>query len=109
MKHNVLVSGGTGYLGRAMMPRLLERGHAVRSIVRRGSTGKLPQGAGVIEADALDAGAFTRHVASSDTFVHLTGVAKPAPWKGRQFRAVDEVSLKASVAAAVASDVRHFI
>jgi uncharacterized protein YbjT (DUF2867 family) len=60
-------------------------------------------------ADALRAETFGQYVASADTFVHLTGVSHPAPWKAEQFREVDLRSLEASVAAARQAGVVHFI
>ncbi len=105
---DVFISGGTGYLGRQLIPSLLERGHEVRSIFRR--VGRLPPGCRAVEADALDSSSFADVIAPADTFIHLTGTPKPAPWNERQFRAVDLVSLKASVDAAVRSgSIRHFI
>jgi uncharacterized protein YbjT (DUF2867 family) len=41
--------------------------------------------------------------------VHLLGAPRPAPWKGKQFRAIDLPSIKASLAAAVAAKVSHFV
>ena len=106
----VFVSGGTGYLGRELIPLLLGRGHAVGSIIRPGSERKLPRGCVAIPGNALDGTTFADAIAPADTFIHLTGTPKPAPWKERQFRAVDLVSLKASVdAAARSGSIRHFI
>ncbi|HEV2721249.1 MAG TPA: NmrA family NAD(P)-binding protein, partial [Thermoanaerobaculia bacterium] len=42
---NVFVTGGTGYIGQRLIPELLDRGHAVRALVRDGSERKLPAGA----------------------------------------------------------------
>ncbi|MFL5496078.1 MAG: NAD-dependent epimerase/dehydratase family protein [Gemmatimonadales bacterium] len=41
--HLVFVTGGTGYLGRVLIPELLHRGHAVRALVRPGSGRGLPK------------------------------------------------------------------
>ncbi len=107
---HVFISGGTGYLGRRLIPALLSRGHQVRSIARAGSQSKLPFGCGAVTANALDAASFAASIGPSDTFIHLTGAPKPAPWKERQFRAVDLASLRASAAAVKqAGTIRHFI
>ncbi len=103
---DIFISGGTGYLGRELIAHLLARGHGVRSIVRPGSEGKLPHGCPAISADALDAATFSGSIAPAETFIHLTGIPKPAPWKERQFRAIDLVSLDA---AARSKSIRHFI
>ncbi len=106
---HVFVTGGTGYLGAALIARLLERGHVVKALVRTGSEHKLPHGAQPVIGDALDARTFSAHVAPCDTFVQLVGVAHPAPWKERQFREIDLASVRASAEAAVAARVRHFV
>ncbi len=106
----VFISGGTGYLGGELIPALLSRGHQVRSISRPGSESKLPLGCGPVTANALDASSFAAAIAPADTFIHLTGTPKPAPWKERQFRAVDLPSLRASADAVTrAATIRHFI
>lgn len=48
-------------------------------------------------------------MAESDTLVHLTGTPHPAPWKEREFRAIDQASLRASAQAAAARRVEHFV
>jgi uncharacterized protein YbjT (DUF2867 family) len=108
-KRSVFITGGTGYLGRALIPLLLSRGHEVRALVRRGSEGRLPEGCEAVAGDPLDEASFAGAVAPSETFVQLVGVPRPSPAKARQFREVDLVSGRASVAAARAAGVRHFV
>lgn len=105
----VFITGGTGYLGAALLPALLTRGHRVTALTRRSSAHRLPDGCGVVEGDALDAASFADRVAPADTLVHMIGVSHPAPWKAAQFRSVDLASVRASVAAARAAGVRHFV
>ncbi len=107
--HDVFVTGGSGYIGRALIPALLGRMHRVRALARRGSEGKLPGSVDAILGDALDAATYRDDVTPADTFVHLVGTPHPAPWKGRQFREVDLVSIRAAVDAAVHGRVSHFI
>ncbi|MBV8857400.1 MAG: NAD(P)H-binding protein [Acidobacteria bacterium] len=108
-KRRVFIAGGTGYLGRALVPLLLGRGHEVRALVRRGSESKLPEGCEAVAGDPLDESSFAAAVAPSDTFVQLVGVPRPSPAKARQFREIDLVSGRASVRAARAAGVRHFV
>src|ERR1043166_2837093 len=107
--HDVFVTGATGYLGRALIAALIARGHTVRALVRPGSESKVAGGAHAVIGDALDAASYRERIAPADPFVHLVGTPHPAPWKGRQFRAVDLVSIRAAVPAAIHAGVAHFV
>jgi len=105
----VFITGGTGYMGRQLIPELLQRGYAVRALVRRGSEGKLPPGCEVVVGDALDGATYAARVQGCSVFVHLVGVAHPSPAKGKAFREIDLVSAKAAIAAAKQASVEHFV
>src|SRR5579864_2386508 len=96
---NVLLTGGTGYMGRALIPELVSRGHSVRALVRRGSEHKLASGAKAVMGDALDAVSVRSAMDGADMLVHLVGVAHPSPSKAREFRAIDLRSIQATVVA----------
>ena len=89
VKQNVFITGGTGYVGRALIPRLLERGHEVRALVRQGSEQKLAAGCEAVIGNALDASTFAELVRPSDTFVQLVGVPHPSPSKAAEFQSID--------------------
>lgn len=99
MPSRVLITGGTGYLGRALIPRLVERGHYIRALVRQGSEAKVPVGAERFLGDPLNPMDVAEALRGMDTIVHLVGVPKPSPAKAKQFRAVDLVSIQATVRA----------
>lgn len=109
LQRTVFVTGGTGYLGRPMIGRLLERGHVVRALARPGSESKLPTGCEVVLGDALDGMSFVATIEPADTFVQLVGVAHPSPAKARQFREIDLVSAQASATAAATAGIEHFV
>lgn len=112
MKHprrEVFMSGGTGYVGGRLIPELLRRGHRVRVLVRSGSKKKLPEGCAVTVGDVRNSKTFATAVPPADTFIHLVGVPSPAPWKAKEFRALDLPSVRAALAAAHEAQVRHFI
>ncbi|MEQ1656596.1 MAG: NAD(P)H-binding protein [Nitrospira sp.] len=106
---HIVVIGSTGYLGSRLIPRLIERGHVVTAVVRPGSRVNAAKGYRVVQANPLDAASLTPHLHAGDTVVQLVGVPKPAPWKGPQFRAVDLVAGRASIDAAKAARVDHFV
>ncbi len=105
----VFITGGTGYLGRPLIERLLARGHLVRALVRRGSEGKLPKGCQAVLGDALDGNSYAKQIRPADTFVQLVGVAHPSPAKAAEFRSIDLPSGLGAVQAATAAGIRHFV
>lgn len=106
-RHCVFVTGGTGYLGRPFIRELIARGHEVRALVRPASAGRVPEGAEALDGDAL--GDFAASIPPADTLAHLVGTPHPGPHKARQFRTIDLVSIRASVAAAKRAAVRHLV
>ena len=109
MTRNAFVTGATGYIGRVLLPRLLERGHQIRALVRRGSEQNLPSGCEAVIGDALDASTFADQVRPSDTLVQLVGVPHPSPAKAAEFQSIDLASVRASVSAAAGAGVKHFV
>lgn len=107
--HSVFITGGSGYMGRKLIPLLLQRGHVVRALVRPGSEKKLPAGCIAVVGDALDGSSYAEKIAPADTFVQLVGVAHPSPAKAAEFRKVDLVAGLGAVTAAKAAGIRHFV
>jgi uncharacterized protein YbjT (DUF2867 family) len=108
-RRRVFIAGGTGYMGQTLVPRLLKRGHEVRSLVRPGSEKKLPPGCDAVVGNALDGSSYMQRVAPSDTFVQLVGVAHPSPARAAEFRRIDLPAGLGAVAAAKAGGIRHFV
>jgi uncharacterized protein YbjT (DUF2867 family) len=109
LPRDVLVTGATGYIGRPLIQRLLARGHKVRGLVRPQSRSRLPDGAGVVEGDALQPASLAGRLSPSDTVVHLVGTPRPSPAKAAQFRSIDLRSIEATVTAARGAGVRHLV
>ena len=106
---DVFVTGGTGYLGKRLIPALAERGHRIRALVRPGSENKLPHGCSPVVGDALDAASYADKLTPSDTLVQLVGTPKPSPRKARQFRDVDFKSGMTAVDVARQSGLQHLV
>lgn len=109
MGRRVFITGGTGFMGRNLIPALLAAGHTVTALVRPGAERRLPCGAQVVIGDVLDAESYASRVAPADTFVHLVGVSHPNPAKGWEFRRIDLGSLQAAVTAAKRAGIGHFV
>src|SRR5882757_2980313 len=105
----VFVTGATGYIGRALIPALLARGHSVKALARKASARKVPAGAAIIEGDALEADSYVGAIAPADTLVHLIGTPHPNPAKAASFQAVDLRSVEAAVDAVLAAGIGHFV
>ena len=106
---SVFITGGTGYLGRRLIPVLQQQGCTVRALVRPGSERRLPPGCEVVVGNALDRSTFEDAIERDATFVQLVGVPHPSPAKAQQFYDVDLVSAKASIDAARAREIDHFV
>jgi uncharacterized protein YbjT (DUF2867 family) len=109
IRRTVFITGGTGFIGRHLIPRLLERSHQVRALVRPGSESKLPAGCVAVPGNPLEGKTFLPQIKPADTFIHLVGVTHPTPARAHEFRVVDLTSLCASVAAAADAGVRNFV
>src|SRR6516162_2546884 len=101
----IFVTGATGYMGSRLVRELAQRGKQVRALARRDAD--LP--CEIVRGDALDVESYAGAVRGCEQFVHLVGVAHPAPWKEAQFRAIDLVSVREAVKGATRAGVEHFV
>ncbi len=106
---DIFVTGGTGYVGRALVPALVTRRHRVAVLARRRSLGNVPAGASAVEGDALDAASFAAAIPAGAALVHLVGTPHPNPSKAAEFERVDLASVRASVAAATRASAAHVV
>src|SRR5947207_590097 len=91
----VLVTGGTGMLGRWLVPRLTERGHDVAALSRR-RPGDGLDGARWVQGDVLDGPGLEMVASGMDVIVHAA--SSPA----RRARRIEVEGTTNAVAAAQA-------
>ena len=106
---SVFIAGATGYLGRHVIPVLLERGHHVVALARKGSEAKAPRGCQIVVGDPFDRWTFVEAIPPGDTYLQLVGVPRPSPAKAQQFLDIDLRSARESIAAAQSAKVAHFV
>lgn len=87
---NVLVTGGTGYLGRAIVRALAREGHQPIAFARRASAAQLPGAA--IDGDVRDRDAVDRAVASADAVCHTAALV--SIWRRRR-QDFDDINVRA--------------
>ena len=105
----IFVTGGTGYIGRALIEALRQHGYMVYALVRPGSEAKLPSGTLPVIGNALDASTFAFAIPPGATLVHLVGTPHPSPAKAAEFLRVDLASIRATTAAAQQAGARHLV
>jgi len=105
----ILVTGGTGFIGQHLIPLLLARGHHVRVLARAGSLGRVPAGAAAVAGDALNADSVAAVLRPGDSVIHLVGTPHPSPTKADQFDRIDLMSIRCSVEAAKRVAISHLV
>jgi uncharacterized protein YbjT (DUF2867 family) len=103
----VLVVGGSGFLGRHLIPRLLGRGHRVRAACRRGApAGGAARGLEWVAADITSPSGLDELVRDSEVVVHLAGGLSGS---GDAVRRLDLDGTRNLVLAADRADVRRIV
>jgi nucleoside-diphosphate-sugar epimerase len=107
---NVLVTGGTGFLGRHLASALLQRGHSVRLMGRNFVPVKslLEQGATPVAVDLRDREAVIAACAGVEVVFHVGALS--APWgKRADFYAINVGGTEAALAGCLAHGVRRLL
>ncbi|MFN8466584.1 MAG: NAD(P)-dependent oxidoreductase [Caldilineaceae bacterium] len=108
----ILVVGATGVLGRQVVPRLLERGHAVRAVVRRAEQGPalVTAGAEAVQGDILDRDSLMAAAAGCQAAIHIATAIPRGP--GGDWSRNDRIRREGTanlLAAAVSNGVRRYV
>jgi len=86
----VLVTGATGFIGRAVVRRLLEKGHEVIALVRTpGKEKNLPEGTRVFHGDVMNPESLRRPLSLSDAVVHCAAIVDYGLYPGELVQRVN--------------------
>ena len=103
---NVLVTGGTGFVGPSIVRKLVEDGHTVRVLEHTpGASAELPN-QDAAQGSMTDAESLRRAVEGQDVVVHLVAILTGKP---EEFRNVMEQGTRDLLAAAREAGVQRFV
>ncbi len=106
----VALTGVTGFVGRHILPWLLEAGFKVRVLVRdRDRLTLVDQKMKIIEGDLSDEGALAELVAGADCVMHLVGIIFEKASRGQTFESIHEDGVKRLVKAAKHAGVKRWV
>ena len=106
----VAITGGTGFVGRYVMKRLLNDNYKVRALVRNASrlTINDPR-ITPIHGDLFDDGAITRLVRNVEVVIHIVGIIMERPNRGQTFERVHALGVQRLLDAARDAGVKRWI
>jgi uncharacterized protein YbjT (DUF2867 family) len=107
----VLVTGGSGFVGRQVVQALLARGQTVRCLVRPGAEKNLSRQAGMNFAygDVLRPETLAAAVAGCAAVVHLVGIIREFPARGITFQSLHVQATANVVAAAQKAGIGRYL
>lgn len=107
---NVFVTGGTGYVGRAITDELLRRGHTVTMLVRTNSPrSETPADARVVRGTVFDEDILLASMPGHDAVVHLVGIIREIARQGVTMEHIHVDGTLAVVHAAAQSGITDFL
>ncbi|HMF97891.1 MAG TPA: NAD-dependent epimerase/dehydratase family protein [Vicinamibacterales bacterium] len=104
---NVLVTGGTGYLGCAVVRALAARGHQVVVFARRASRSGLP--GRLVDGDVRDRGALDRAAAGCDALCHSAALVSIWRRRSADFDDVNVGGLRNAIAVVADRRIPRFL
>jgi NADH dehydrogenase len=109
----VLVTGGTGFLGERVLRALVARGWSPRILTRDGSVDRLPSDirsrCRVTPGDVTDPDSVLNAAQSTDAVVHLAGIIRENPERGVRFERVHVLGTENVIAAAKYWGIRRLV
>jgi dihydroflavonol-4-reductase len=103
-----LVTGATGFFGRPLVRRLLDRGHEVVALVRKPTT-DLPAEVEIAIGDILDKESVARALAGADGVFHCAGKVSRRPEDAEELHRLHVEGTRNVLDAAIASGVKRAV
>ncbi len=105
----ILVLGGTGFIGSRLVEELVERGHEVTALSRE-KEGEVPEGVDYVQGDVTDYGSIVEAFEGKDAVVNLVALTPlRKPKKGMSHEKIHLGGTENEVRAAGENEVDYFI
>ena len=105
----LLVTGATGFLGSALVPLLVQDGHAVTVVARSGAPAAAALGCEVVQGDLLDPATARSALAGVDALYHLAGRVSRDPKDARLMYDLHVEGTRRLFEAALAAGVKRVV
>src|SRR4051794_4125782 len=109
MASRVFVTGGSGFVGNAVIDELLSRGYAVNALVHRGTLKGAASDVKVIKGDMFDDAALDEGMRGCEAVIHLVGIIMEKPSKGVTFERIHFGGTQSIVSATVRNGIKRYI
>jgi uncharacterized protein YbjT (DUF2867 family) len=109
MSQRVFVTGGSGFVGQAVIEELLSRNIDVIALVNRGSLGAHADRVKTIRGDLFNASALESGMSDCDAVIHLVGIIMEKPSAGVTFHRIHVDGTRAVLDAARTAGVRRYV
>jgi uncharacterized protein YbjT (DUF2867 family) len=103
----ILVTGGSGFIGRRVVARLVDGGHEVRVVARGQRRADLPAAVEVAQGSVVSGEGVPEAMAGADKVVHLVAIIRES--EDQTFEAVIRRGTERVVEAAKAAGVKKFV
>ena len=106
----ILVTGASGFVGRAVVAAFARSGRTVRAAVRRPPDANFPAGVEMVQhPDLAQSFDWTPYLGDVDQVVHLAGIAHTGGVAPERYDRINRRATAELAAAATQSGIRHFV
>ncbi len=109
MKGRIFVTGASGFVGGAVVAKLLARDYSVNALVRDGKLKATAERVNIIEGDLFDPKALEDAMRGCDAVIHLVGIIAERPGMGVTFEKVHVEGTRAVVESATRTGVSRYL
>ncbi|QOV89615.1 complex I NDUFA9 subunit family protein [Humisphaera borealis] len=109
MARNIFVTGGSGFVGTAVVDELVSRDYSVQALVRKGSLDSRGGKVTSFVGDLFDPKSLAAGMAGCDAVIHLVGIIMEQPSKGVTFERMHFEGTRSVVDATKAAGIRRYV